>query len=346
MVGKSFNKLAALSLCAGLVLLGCRGYNRRFIIISDENGERDSIEVTGLTAGEDYLSIHDYYVQWEGQDSVRIRNTDEFFYLDGKVAGANLGKIDPSEITDTNDILTLQMVQPYYFSALSRFPNLRALSCYAINQNDLAALKDAAGIELLDVFGPGVSDSGLRYLSNFKNLRHLCLCENKVTDEGLRYLSDLKNLTSLDLEFTHCTDEGISYLKDLTSLRRLNLGLVHVSEKGLTHLSAMKNLRELHIWGQDISDEGLRYLADLPRLRKLSLQYTSITSRGISFLKDLKHLKELTLTFTPLVDENLAALHELTNIRVLRVGELDISPDDLEELRRTLPRCDIDYVGN
>ncbi|MBN2380826.1 hypothetical protein JXM67_13590 [candidate division WOR-3 bacterium] len=317
------------------------GYQAKKIVIVNEDGDIDESDVTDLEPGDDFLYLYGYYYPWQGEDTLNVRRDQRFLYVEEKLAGANLSKVPLEELADTGNIIALLMVQASNLSHLGRFSNLKALSCFIFSDSDWVNLKRLDNLSVLEAFGPGINDTSLKHLVDLTGLKVLCLSENKITDKGLVYLEPLTDLRSLDLEFTHCSDTGLIHLEGLVNLRKLNLHLVYISDEGLIHLANLKNLRELHLWGKGISDRGIAYLKNLPYLRKLSLEYTSITSEGIASLKGFVALKELTLTFTPLVDENLQALKKLKNLDVLRIGEIDISANNLDTLEKALPKCDI-----
>ncbi len=54
-----------------------------------------------------------------------------------------------------------------------------------------------------------------------------------ITDEGLRYLRNLRNLIELDFYAGRVSDAGLVHLKNLTKLRKLNLLVSTVTDAGL-----------------------------------------------------------------------------------------------------------------
>jgi len=55
-----------------------------------------------------------------------------------------------------------------------------------------------------------ISDSGLEYLKDLKNLKDLQLRLTSVSDVGLQHLHGLKKLEDLDLQQTKVTPQGIA----------------------------------------------------------------------------------------------------------------------------------------
>jgi len=58
-----------------------------------------------------------------------------------------------------------------------------------------------------------ISDSGLEYLKDLKNLKDLQLRLTSVSDVGLQHLHGLKKLEDLDLQQTKVTPQGIADLQ-------------------------------------------------------------------------------------------------------------------------------------
>ena len=56
---------------------------------------------------------------------------------------------------------------------------------------------------------------------NLAGLTHLNLGCTKVSDAGLAYFKDCKNLTDLYLDGTQVTDEGVAHFKDCKNLAAL-----------------------------------------------------------------------------------------------------------------------------
>ena len=86
------------------------------------------------------------------------------------------------------------------------------------------------------------------------------LSNPNVTDSGLAYFKDCKNLIVLSLEGTHVSDAGLAYFKDCKNLTQLNLGATHISNAGLVHFKDCKNLTFLRLYLVPVNDVGLANL--------------------------------------------------------------------------------------
>lgn len=107
-----------------------------------------------------------------------------------------------------------------------QFDNLRAAD------DRLRFLKALPSLEILDMNGPGVTDSALTHLRNAKGLEFLELRLTQVSDPGLIQLKGLTNLKSLDLSGSQVTDAGMRHLEGLVGLRNLWLGGTKVTDEG------------------------------------------------------------------------------------------------------------------
>lgn len=59
-----------------------------------------------------------------------------------------------------------------------------------------------------------ITDCGLKYLVELRDLQTLLLSDTQITDAGIKHLKELKNLTSLDLDCTEISDGGLIELQN------------------------------------------------------------------------------------------------------------------------------------
>ena len=162
-----------------------------------------------------------------------------------------------------------------------------------------------------------VSDEGLAYLKDCKNLEELRISYTPVTDAGLAHLKDFKNLTDLLLDRTQVTDIGLANFKECKNLKHINFTETRVGDAGLAHFKECKNLSDVYLWQTEVSDLGLSYLKDCENLRILGLNGTKVSDAGLPYLLDCQKLTFLDLTKT-------------------RVTRMKIA-----ELKKALPKCRI-----
>jgi hypothetical protein len=148
-------------------------------------------------------------------------------------------------------------------------------------------------------------DEALANLKRLPRLQSLTIFSLRVTNEGLAYLGESKQLKSLKLHHAIApmpvTDDGLEHLKGLTGLQALTLGISKMTDKGLGAVANLKNLEFIDLkptTRAEITDEGLLQLRTLPALKELrihqSIQHdgSKVTEEGIAALsKELPGLK-------------------------------------------------------
>ncbi len=89
-----------------------------------------------------------------------------------------------------------------------------------------------------------ITDSGLKELTNMRNLTEIGLQDTKITDSGLKELTKLQKLTTLGLSDTKITDEGLKEVAKLQELALLTLRGPQVTKAGVAELKkALPNCR-------------------------------------------------------------------------------------------------------
>jgi len=188
-----------------------------------------------------------------------------------------------------------------------------------LGPNDLYKLRVSSMIARADA-----DRRALAPISHLTGLQILMLYGTGITDEQMKYLKPLRALRALELsnEFS-ISNTGIAALKDLPALEYLSLD-PGVTDAGLKHVGQLHNLRWLKIGTGKIRGPGLAELANLPRLERLCLcssfqSQTLISDRHIKYLEGLTQLKSLTLwgICDRLTDASLASISKLTNLEEL-----------------------------
>jgi formylglycine-generating enzyme required for sulfatase activity len=201
------------------------------------------------------------------------------------------------------------------------FNALRVLECRGTYSNkpngllaDLTPLEgmNLAGLTHLNLGYTKVTDAGIVYFKDCKDLTALYLNHTKVSDQGLAHFKDCKNLASLRLDATQVGDAGLIHFHDCKDLTFLNLSWNKVSDAGLAHFKDSKNLTHLHFDNTQVGDAGLAYFKGV-RLTVLSIDHTGITdltplqgmlleeirltpkniTKGLDILRDMKSLKSI-----------------------------------------------------
>ena len=246
------------------------------------------------------------------------RNPD----FDGKVEH----KIEDGVVTELR-IATDQVTD---ISPIQVFNGLRVLDCSGTWTNksngllaDLTPLKamNLAALTHLGLACTKVTDAGMVYFKDCKDLKFLRLDGTTVTDTGLAHFKDCKDLTFLRLDATRVTDTGLAQFKDCKDLTYLNLSWTKVSNVGLAHFKGCKDLTSLLLSGTKVDDAGLAHFTGMP-LRLLWIDYTGIT--------DLNGLQGMPLEDVRLTPKNitkgLKLLRDMKSLKTIGINELNVWP--------------------
>ena len=116
------------------------------------------------------------------------------------------------------------------------------------------------GRSILDLAYSGITDAELSDLK-VQRIHSLRLTGNiHITDAGMVYISEMKELVELVLERTRVGDEGLKPLKALRSLDTLDLAFTPITDAGLVHLSEMRRLRSLDVTGWNVTPAGMQHV--------------------------------------------------------------------------------------
>ncbi len=112
-------------------------------------------------------------------------------------------------------------------------------------------------------------DEFLFYLtSRVQTIHKINLRCTRITDEGVNYISNLKNLKELKLKnHVHITKKCLPNLNKLISLEYLDISKNCIEIEDLIVLSNLQNLKELHI----SSDESQEYISKKIKLLQAML---------------------------------------------------------------------------
>jgi hypothetical protein len=179
---------------------------------------------------------------------------------------------------------------------------------------DLSPLQgmNLARLNRIDLRDTKVTDAGMVYFRNCKDLRYLYLSSTKVTDAGLAHFKDCENLTDLWLSDTQIGDASMVHFQDCKALRVLNLAGTEVSDTGLAHFKNCKALKSLYLDRMQVGDAGLAHfkgkpltvlvifntgITDLTPLQGMPLEEIRLTpkniTRGMDVLRGMKSLKRI-----------------------------------------------------
>jgi hypothetical protein len=161
-------------------------------------------------------------------------------------------------------------------SCLRQVPNLQKLEVHAVWESQASYQRDVANLVLLRClryleirsyrFGSHsdieIDDECLSYIENLCHLEVLVVWGWGVTDAGVSHLSSLRRLRRLDVPYTSLTDAGLQHLAKLERLEELDITGTKVTDEGLERLQHWKQLKHLRVSGERMTPEGIRRLKE------------------------------------------------------------------------------------
>lgn len=187
-----------------------------------------------------------------------------------------------------------------------------------LRDDDIARIIGMSNLQGLEIRLNDLTSEGVKQLGEISTLRWLYMNGNeRVDDDAAPHFAKLKALRSLDVSGSQITDATVAKLKRLTKLRELLVASTGVTSRCLQDIGNLKELVRLDLSGTIVSDDGLEHLQQLPILKYLILNSTQITGDAVAVLSQLKTLSELRLRHT------------------------DLSPAAIDQLKTSLPDCQI-----
>ncbi|QDU13073.1 Leucine Rich repeats (2 copies) [Gimesia maris] len=129
---------------------------------------------------------------------------------------------------------------------------------------------------LVNLMNSEVANEDLRHLIFYPGFEALILDNTSISDAGLNFIGEMRNLERVGLYDTLVSDDGLKPLLKLSKLEKLNIACAPgCLPPGLRPVPAA-NVRR-----NQITDRGLGYLTELSSLRSLNLQATRVTDAGL-----------------------------------------------------------------
>jgi hypothetical protein len=94
-----------------------------------------------------------------------------------------------------------------------------------------------------------------------------------------------------------------------------------------------------------VTDSALEHLRRLDRLEELQLAEALHTGEGLKQLRELPNLRRLHLFGTKLDASALLELAALTQLEYLNLTFTQVQEQQVEDLRKRLPDCDVRWDG-
>ncbi|MCA9246640.1 MAG: hypothetical protein KDA42_05975 [Planctomycetales bacterium] len=109
-------------------------------------------------------------------------------------------------------------------------------------------------------------------------------------------------------------------------------------------LAQLTGLETLILDATGLNDDSVQVVGRLPRLRNLTLRNVAVTDEGLRRVESLPQLKRLVLTQIPLTDRSVSTLTQCQGLYLLILEDTRISPDGIDAIRESLPRCTVKQV--
>jgi hypothetical protein len=190
------------------------------------------------------------------------------------------------------------------------------------------------------LFQMGVTDADMKQFALLPNWHFINLRESPVSDAGLKFLSNQKNLVFLEISETNIT--SLNPIKDLRRLKELRCDqLENLTDRKAIALGNFRELQSLMLNNTGIGNATLKRLAGMNQLLKLDLGFTKISDEGLRHVGTLENLNALGLYFTDVSDEGLLHLNGLKQLRLLVVGETNVTEKGKKEIKRAIPKLKV-----
>ena len=238
----------------------------------------------------------------------------------------------------------------YQIDGISALSDLKKLDIRSSGMIDLAPLEKLDSLEDLEIMS--YHTKNLDKISGLKNVRKLML---HSIDDDLSFLSKMTQLEELRLMYVNSSfNSSLGNLKNLRSLSLSDIsGTVDYEE-----IYDNPKLEYLSFMGIDISTRGISKAKNLERLNIMLCYYGDLSelkkcdklSELIIYnnetpyfdAKDIEGMTQLeTLKFNCSEIDNYESLKTLTGLKLMYLFFCDLSSEEIEDLRKSLPDCEI-----
>jgi hypothetical protein len=238
---------------------------------------------------------------------------------------------------------------------LARFHGLQSLrlvtgsgpQAVVLDDALLRELRQLERLEQLDIAAQPLTDGSLGIVAELPRLERLVLrgAGNRLAGAGFSAFHQ-RSLHEVTLHrcggFDRSGMQALAKVPGLVALRFVDTPL-GADLECLQDLPAFPMLHELAVRNQDLADRHLEPLLRT-KIGKLVLVDAAVSGEGLAALAGLPSLKALELVTPDIGDDDVADLGRLQSLQRLVLRNVRITADGLGELRRALPRCEIDCL--
>jgi hypothetical protein len=173
-----------------------------------------------------------------------------------------------------------------------------------LNEGDLKYLIFFPEIIAIHLSDQNLTDSGIYYFKDLRNLQAISFDGTKITDDGLKFLKNAKKLNTIRLDNTKITDLGLKYLSEIDfegPVMEMDLSSTKITDDGLKYLEKITFSGVLILRNTAITDAGLKYLAGQKKVYEIDLRNTKVTKTGAEWLR--QKLKNTSVYYGKYVKE-------------------------------------------
>lgn len=199
----------------------------------------------------------------------------------------------------------------------------------------LAYLKDTVQLELLDLSDCNqISDQGLSHIKGLSKLRNLSLWGPRITDDGMKYLSGMTNMVAISFQDCGVTDQSFGALSGMTKLKEFDIFRTRVGNDALGAIAGAKEMSKMKLRDCAITTKGIvEHIMKFPNLTALDLSETTIKDAALVEIGKLDKLEDLNLWHTRVTDSGLAALTS-SKLKRLNLDDTNIGDGAIEHLAK------------
>ena len=141
-------------------------------------------------------------------------------------------------------------------------------------------------------------------------------------------------------QFSYRLSSIIKTLKP-NDIDALDLGRTGISDKEIPYVIYFPLLKELDLGWTKVTDKGISHLKTLTELTKLKLSFVSVDDSVLLSIKQISSLVDLSIKGTLVTDNGIAYIGSMQKLERLNITHTRISNRGYENLRKTIPSCEI-----
>ncbi len=187
-----------------------------------------------------------------------------------------------------------------------------------------------------------ISDEQFLAINHLEKMKVMELSSTDIGNRGFEHLKTCSSLVELVMNSCLITGPALASLKDLTTLKRLVVDHNDLDDASLASLKGLKNLMAVRLQACKIGDAGLAHLKGCERLTHVDIGLNkNITDKCLPTLLSFKNLIHLDLTDTSVTMVGFRQLSKLPKLTHFGFAFSSVSEQQLAELRRLMPHCQI-----